>query len=163
MQIALFQFTEVAVTNFLAVIQGLKRAVKFPHSTISPSLKRFCRPPYHLCIWNGFPHFWTETDGDQVTCIKGPENFHLAIIYWRVFRTNSKSTKEAMTRPMLLLFVVGHDRARCWKSDILHETELPNAKTQDCFSPWTSPFAFFSKHIHIYTSDISKWESKPIN
>lgn len=52
-----------------------------------------------------------------MTCIKGPENFHLAIRYSSVLRTilrtNAKNTKEAMTRPTLLLFVQGHDRATC--------------------------------------------------
>lgn len=57
MQIVPFQFKEVAVTNFLAAIQGLKRAVKLPCLNISLSLKRFRRPPYHLCVWNGFPYF----------------------------------------------------------------------------------------------------------
>lgn len=56
-QVVLFQFKEVAVTNFLAAIQGLKRAVKLPHSNISFSLKIFCRPPHYLCIWNRFPYF----------------------------------------------------------------------------------------------------------
>lgn len=56
-QIVLFQFKKLTVTNVLAAIQGLKRAVKLPHSKISLSLKRFCGPPYHLCIWNAFPYF----------------------------------------------------------------------------------------------------------
>lgn len=54
-QIVLFQFKEVAVTNILGAVQGLKRTVKLLYSNISLSLKQFCRGPYHLCIC--FPHF----------------------------------------------------------------------------------------------------------